>query len=255
MLMHVYGADSYRRSRAVRDIVVKYQTKYPSGTVGTFDCEEKEAVDKLRTFAGASGLFAKVSLSLVYNPADGEKPLTKFLKEMGEVPHATILVVADKKLPKDFAFLYEKGVGPAKGEFEPLIGMEFLKFLKADAAEKELQVSDEQLKAIGELYAGDTWGAVTEIERVAFGGELAAKKLTVNFPAAMGALAGSGNLAARLKFLMLLLDSDDAAKIFNMVAAWARGEAKVRFADYDIAIKSGTLEYGEALLEYVLTTS
>ena len=253
--MHVYGSDTHRRGRAVREICDKYRNKYPDGTVATFDLGEgQEVFDALRKFAGAPGLFAKASLAVVLSPADGEKPFVKFLKEISEAAHVTVLVVADKKLPKDFALLYEKGVGPAKAEFEPLEGLEFLKFLKADAVEKGLRVTDTQLKSAGELFAGDTWGAVTEVERMAFGGELGEKKTQLNFQAAMGSLANAGAPAQRLRMLFLLLESDDPGKIFNMAAAWSRGEGKVKFADYDIAVKSGQLEFGEALLEYVLTT-
>jgi hypothetical protein len=255
MLMHVYGADTYRRSRAIREIVAKYQAKYPDGTVGYFDFEDDDALAALRSFAGAPGLFAKASLAIVYNPGDGEKPLAKLLKELAEQTHVTILVVADKKLPKDFAFLYEKGIGPAKAEFEPLEGMDFLKFLKADMTERGLSLTDMQYKQIGDEYAGDTWGAITEAERVAGGGAFEGKGTQIDFIGLIRALAGGNRVEQRLKALLLLLDYDEPAKIFNMAAAFVQGQGKIKMADYDVAIKSGKLDYAEALLEYALTAN
>jgi hypothetical protein len=253
MLMHVYGADTYRRQRAVHEITSKYVQKYPDGSVGFFDLEIEGALTELRAFAEAPGLFAKTSLAVVTNPAEGEKEFVKFLKSAKENQRATILVVADKKLPKDFALLYEKGVGPAKNDFEPLEGMEFLKFLKADAAGRGLSISDEQLKAIGIAYDRDTWGAVTEIQRVAFGGALEERGTTFDFIGLIRTLCGPGAVAQRMRALFLLLDYDEPAKVFNMAAAFAAGQDKVRMADYDLAVKSGKLEYSEALLEYVLS--
>ncbi len=252
--MHVYGDDSYRRNRAVREIVAKYNTKYPDGVVQYVDFADEEALDKLAGLAGATGLFAKNTLVIARSPEEGEKKLAKLLKEFKTQERVTILVIADKKLPKDFAVLYEEGVGPAKAEFENLEGMELLKFLKADAAEKNLVVSDVQLKAIGEIYTGDTWGAVTEIERVASGGAVTVKKTAFDFIGLIRSIAGSGRVESRLKALFLLFEYDEPAKVFNMVAAFAAGKEKVRMADYDLLVKGGKLEYEEALLEYVLTS-
>lgn len=252
MLLHLYGSDSYRRLRASRGIIAQYLAKYPDGFVQTFDLSREGEFDRLRSFVGAPGLFAKATLAIVRQPEEGEKPLVKFLKEAAELAYVTVLVVADKKLPKDFSFLYEKEVGPAKKEFEPLEGMEFLKFLKADSAERGVAVSDAQLAAIGQAYEGDTWGAVTELDRVSHGGAVEKAAQGIDFIGLIRTLAGGSVAAARLKALFLLLDYDEPAKVFNMAAAFTRGGDKVKMADYDIAVKSGKLEYSEALLEFAL---
>lgn len=253
MLLHLYGSDSYRRLRASREIIAKYLLKYPDGLVQTFDCAREGAVDSVRAFIGAPGLFAKTTLAIVRSPEEGEKALAKLLRDVGELAHVTVLVVADKKLPKDFSFLYEKSVGPAKKEFEPLEGMEFLKFLKADSVERGVRIPDATLAAIGESYAGDTWGAVTEIDTVASGGVFEKSSKGIDFIGLIRTLAGGGANAQRLRALFLLLEHDDPAKVFNMTAAFTRGTDKVQMADYDIAIKSGRLEYSEALLDFVLS--
>jgi len=45
---------------------------------------------------------------------------------------------------------------------------------------------------------------------------------------------------------------DPAAKIFNILAAQA-GEKIPRMADYDIAVKSGKLDYEEVLLDLAIS--
>ena len=44
----------------------------------------------------------------------------------------------------------------------------------------------------------------------------------------------------------------EAAYIFNSLAYIAKGKDIVRMADYDVAVKSGNLEYEEALTDFVI---
>ncbi len=254
MLLHVYGPDSYRRGRAVRDIVQKYTTKYPDGAVITIDCEDEKAAVMLQAALTNRGLFAKAALVLLENPAEATKELIKILKGSVTVAEVTVLVSAAKKLPKDFAFLYAEGVGPKKQEFDALESKELLSFLKSEAIALGYVVSDETVHAVSQLHGGDTWAAITELARASLGGVVGGARPSIDFVAAMGTLMNGGRVEQRLRALFLLLESEDPAKIFNMAGGWARGGGKVRMADYDIAVKSGTLEYGEALLDYVLTT-
>jgi hypothetical protein len=230
-------------------LLTPYQKKYPDSRVGYFDIAEQEDFAKLKEFVGTPGLFAKVGLAVVYHPEEGEKEFIKFLKTLAEEAGSTVVVVADKKPTKDFAFLLN---GKEK-EFELLSGLEFLKFLKADAIEQGLLTSDAELKEIGAVYDGDLWGAMTEVQRVAFGGAVTERARQFDFIGLIRTMTGGSRIDQKLKALALLLEYDDAAKVFNMASAFAGGAGKVKMADYDIAIKSGKLEYAEALLEYALT--
>lgn len=237
----------------MREIVDQYHAKHPEGVVGRFDCSEEGALSKLQQFTREQGLFAKKQLAVVFNPADGEKALAKLLKEQQKKPACTLLVVAEKKLPKDFALLYGDEVGPKKKEYAELDGSVFASFLKQEVRDAGLSVDDAVVKDISVLYAGDTWAAVTELFRVASGGVVAQKQEQGDFISAIRGLHSVGRTAARLRSLYVLLENDDPAKVFNMAAAFSGGAGKVRFADFDIAIKSGRLGYEEALLEYVLS--
>jgi hypothetical protein len=250
MLVYLFGPDSYRRGRYVRaQLLDPYRKKYPDGTVAFFDLEQDGALARLKDFASGGGLFAKVTLAVVSNPADGEKEFAKFLKEKVDDAHSTIIVVSDKKLPKDFAVL---GAGK---EFEPLEAIEFLKFIKAEAKARELTVTDAQLKAIGEAYDGDTWAAMTEIERVSSGGAVEKFSPEIDSFGLIKTLSGSRDQAQRLRALTLLIDYDEPAKVFNLLAAFVFGGNKIKMADYDLDVKSGRLEYPEVLLDYILTSA
>jgi hypothetical protein len=258
MLIYLYGPDTYRRGRYVRtQLLDPYRKKYPDGTVAFFDLEQDGVLTRLRDFASGGGLFAKVTLAVVSNPAEarsagsgrGEKEFAKFLKEKVDDAHSTIIVVSDKKLPKDFAVL---GAGK---EFEPLEGIEFLKFIKAEAKARELTVTDAQLKAIGEAYDGDTWAAMTEIECVSSGGAVEKFSPEIDSFGLIKTLSGSRDQAQRLRALTLLIDYDEPAKVFNLLAAFVFGGNKIKMADYDLDVKSGRLEYPDVLLDYILTSA
>ncbi len=252
MFAYLYGPDTYRRGRYLREqLLAPYHKKYPDGSVGVFDLLEEDAVAKLQSFSGGTGLFAKTALAVVYHPEEGEKEFVKFLKEVGESTATTVIVVADKKLTKEFAFLMN---GKEK-EFEPLSGLDFLKFIKAEAKTLELAVTDVQLKAIGEAYDGDTWAAMTEIERVAAGGAIEQHTIVVDFMGLLRTLSAGRNLPALLRALTLLTDYDEPAKVFNLLGAFVYGSAKIKMADYDLAVKTGKLEYPEVLLDFVLGAS
>ena len=68
------------------------------------------------------------------------------------------------------------------------------------------------------------------------------------------ALSGNRPLKQKIVSLEVLLNSEEPAKIFNILAASSRNQpAEIkRFADYDVAVKSGKIDYEEALLDLCL---
>ena len=53
----------------------------------------------------------------------------------------------------------------------------------------------------------------------------------------------------------LFLQKEAAAYIFNSLGFMARGADAVRLADYDVSVKSGHLDYEEALLDFVINSN
>ena len=81
-----------------------------------------------------------------------------------------------------------------------------------------------------------------------------ASHMNSNFFAMIGKLSGRSPFSQKISSLTWLLETDEPAKIFNMLSAFAKApEEKIKMADYDVAIKSGKLEYEEALLDLVIS--
>ena len=254
MLLHLYGPDSYRRGRAVREIVAKYQQKYPNGLVGYFCVDEDGAIEALANFVSSPGLFSKATLTVVLQPQEGGRELITLLKVLLAAPNATVLVVAEKKLPRDFAVLYGPTVGPAHKEFDLLAGTELLQYIKAESKRQGFVLTDSHIAAIGAIADGNLWTAMNEAARVAFGGVLPTPVANCDFFASVRTFATSSEPRARLRALAFLLEQDDPAKVFNVAASFMRGRDGVLMADYDIAIKRGQLEYEDALCDLAVRT-
>lgn len=250
MILYIYGPDSYRRTKALREkIIAPYLIKYPDGLIERFHLSEEGELERLKEFSLSQSLFAKVKLGIIYDPSEGEKSFISLLKEVLEDKTITLVVVAEKKLTKEFNFLLDKPV--TSYSFEPITGAQFITFLKKEAAEQDLKVSDTAIKELGELYDGDSWSSITEMRKIAAGGLIEKKsKIPDFFPLLQGLKGSTPN--GRLKSLFYILETTEPAAVFNVLGAMVSGSDKVKMADYDIAIKTGKLEYEEALLDFVL---
>lgn len=252
MLLYLYGPDSYRRGKALRDkIVGPYQKKYPDGVTEQFYCSQDGEVERLKEFVSTQGLFAKTKLGVIYEANDAEKGLSEILKNALDDKATTLVVIADKKLPKEFDFLLKDPV--SSYSFESLSGSQFTAFLKKEVGAQELKVSDAVIRTTGEQYEGDSWGAITELQKLAFGASAEARANIPDFFPLIQTLK-SGSTQSRLKALWHVLENNEPAVVFNMLASLVGAAVKIKMANYDVAIKSGKLEYEEALFDFVLTS-
>ncbi len=262
MLLYLYGPDSYRRDVKLRELISRYEKKNGKVLREVFlfnddlDAEElKTEVARFSEFLTAQSLFPLAKVVEIGSLAETTKDLLAILKREAESEAEDLLLIVSvpKKLPKPLAFL-EKNPKRVY-EFENLTAGELLNFLKAEAARREFVVSAEALRGLVLEYESDSWGAVRELERMALGGILETSFKTPDFFPLVQAVKSTLPLAARLKALTILLEREEPAAVFNIIASMAFSAEKEKMADYDVAIKSGKLDYPEALLDFVLGAS
>lgn len=248
--MYLYGADSYRRTKELRDnILLPYIKKYPEGIIERFYLGEEGTLERLENFIGSQSLFEKKKIGVIYEIDSEEKKHQAILKSALEDEGTTLVVVSEKKLPKVFDFLLKE---PVKAyEFEPLTGAKFVNFLKKEVGSQKLTVNDSVISQVASLHDGDTWGAVTELYNIAYGSVSEKASTAPEFFPMIQAFKGSSQ-AGRIKALWYALETTEPAAVFNMLATLVSGGDKIKMADYDVAIKSGKLEYEEALLDFVI---
>lgn len=257
MIVLLYGPDDCRRDARRAFYAREFEKKY--GIRAEFlDLEDSGSEDTFAHAAGERSLFSLKKLLVLKNPYELEpKKLKPLLEPFLDSKELHLLMIAQKKPVKALELLLRS---PVKAEeFDYLEGAAWTKFVKDAAKAKSAKISEPALKLLAEAYEGNTWGLMTEIEKLAnaprelgpedlfgMGLDIAAD----SFPLIQG--LKSSFPAGRLKALAILFSMHEpGAKIFNILAAlWPQNVRK--FAEYDKAIKFGRMDYDEALADLVL---
>lgn len=242
MIVALFGTDTYRRGEQVRAILAEYEKKHSRFTVRAFDFGEEGAALRLADFIENQSLFDPYKLAVV-SGISLEEALSSILSEVAGSKKTTLVIVSDKPLKT----LPDNAVVRI---FDSPTGAERVVFVRREALRRGVSVSSEEARMIAEAFP-DTWGIVTELDARALGARTAARPRVPDFFPLLGQLR-QASLSPRLGALAALLRYEDPGKAFNVLAALLSPEEKERMADYDAAVKSGKIEYAEALLDFAL---
>ncbi len=267
MVIYLYGPDSYRRKMKLDSLLSEYKKKYPSMDIFSADFEENpEDWEKVRDFLNQPSIFVDSKIAVVRYPQEVKEKawreiLKKFLKD-----EKTFMLLSDEKKPlKDFQFLLN---APSKAqEFKVLEGKMLELFVREEARARGLVFAPDALALFArylELGEERSWNAVAELDKLALvaGNEPISKEMIAAYFNQLtkyqvfqvtARMLSSHDWKERLSLLeRLFLQHEASAYIFNSLGYAARGRNVVALADYDISIKSGKLEYEEALLKFAL---
>ena len=266
MIVFLYGPDDYRRAQKKREIIAEFEKKHSGLGVGAFDLQDAAAAEGLREFARSQSIFESAKLAIVENAFEMEaKKLAALLAPLAAQKGTTLLLSEREKPVKALAFLLEK---PALAQkFDALQGAEFAAFIAHEAGKAGIALAPAAVQFLATVYEGNSWALVTELGKLASFRSVAGRGSTrpidrrdldafdleaaPNYWALLNGMKSADGRMRLRAFEMLLAQGDPAPKLFNILAAQAGGNAP-RMAAYDIAIKSGKLEYEEALLDLVL---
>lgn len=242
-----------------KEIVAAFRKKHSNLGLGLFDLEAEGAIDNFLEFTRNQSIFENVKLAILENAfeIDAEK-LAKSLKPLATERSTTILLSEREKPVKALAFLLEKTSVAEK--FENLGGAEWGAFIRAEAKKLGLTLAASATQFLGAVYQGNSWALVTELQKLAvLKSSIEKKDLDVLdlevAPNYWALLNGMKSYDARVRLVTLeklFAINDPPPKIFNILAAQA-GEKTQRMAEYDLAVKSGKLDYEEVLLDLALS--
>jgi DNA polymerase III delta subunit len=266
MIIFLYGPDDYRRSEKKRSIIAEFSKKRSEIGLGVFDLQEKTTLENLDGFLRTQSIFEMAKLAVLENAFELDAPkLAKLLKPFVEEKNITILLAEKDKPVKALAFLLEKPVLAQK--FETLAGAEWIAFIVAEAKKNDVNVTSAAAQFLGTIYDGNTWGLITEIQKlrgfkydgVTPGTPIDKKDLDIfDFEVApnyWGLINGLKNYDIKNRlyaFETMLAANDPPAKIFNILASqWQ--EKTPHMAEYDLAVKSGKVDYEEALVDLLIS--
>lgn len=258
MIVFLYGLDAYRRLQKKQTIVGEFLKKHSALGLKYFDCTKEEIIPALREFGASESLFDSQRLAVLESaweiPAES---LKEWLKTIVEKKGVTVLL-SEAEIPKEFKFLEKSPI--VSEEFEEIKGESWEEFGKKEIKKRGVELSSQALALLLKAYEGDGWRLATELDRLAAIG----KKLEVKDLAELGVEIqpeffslmknfSYGDRRARLAALEeMFLSREPAQKIFYILSGFMTGHVK-RFAEYDLAIKNGKLEYEEALTDLALS--
>jgi len=277
MIVYLYGPDSYRRGEKLRELLSLYKKKNPSLDMRFFDFEE--SVDDwmvARDFLEQPSIFQSAKCAVIRGVTIPDtKEWIKTLKFYIEKKNLFLIISDDKKPKKAFAFLTEKPVVSQK--FEKLVGTKLTTFLKNKAEELGVYFSPDGWKFFIKYVCenGEFLSLKISGEHGIWLGMMTLKKLSLMRQKKQIQLSdveqitnwfsrdkvyiltkqimGTGDWKKKLAVLeKAFFQKEDPSHIFNSLSYGAYGRNALLLADYDVSIKSGKLEYEEALLDFVL---
>lgn len=268
MIIFLYGSDSYRRQKKLKEIIGKYEQKHLSRQYFDFDSlpaqagKSPEEFLKLKEFFSNRSIFEEVKLGILSNVFEGdflednESEFINILKANLENKDLT-LIISSKKTPlKKFDFLLKEPV--LFQEFNDLKGSELVFFIKKETAARDLKLTPAAINFLADFFQGDNWALINELEKLSlfnrkdFDISDLKRKITYYKPMEFNRFFYALNNLSLVNLEILFSQQEEPAKIFNFLASAAKGQAIKKFADYDAAIKSGKMDYEEALVDLVL---
>ncbi|MBI3638240.1 hypothetical protein HY227_00660 [Candidatus Wolfebacteria bacterium] len=265
MIIFLYGPDSYRRSQRIKEIINSFR-----GASRSLFADKKIAVIQNMSGEPTAGRGRKKSTDekKQKSSVSDKKEFKKFLKFQLELKDSVLIISEGKAPTTDLKFLTLK---PAISEnFEELSGQKLKEFIKKESSDIGLALKDESVNFLAESFKSDSWGLVNELAKISCLKESLSQKpigietiksagdytISENLFYFINMFSYEGGLQRKIASIeRLLFSKEEPAKIFNFLASRPTTNlaALERFANYDVAIKSGKLDYEEVLLDLVLT--
>lgn len=267
MFITLYGPDSYKRNKNLRNLIASYKSKYEGIDVMFFDLnEDPDLWEKALDFLKQPSMFVDSKLMIVKGVTQVErKAWIEALKSYEGNKNVFIIVSEGKKPNKKFSFLLKK---PAKvREFEELAGDKLGRFLAKKMKKSGIELSSRAKNFfLSYVLSGKdrSWRIVNELDKISLAGfdgiveegdlkEIIEWRSSEEMYSVTGRVLNSHDEEMKLVSLERLISrGEDSSHIFNLLAHQARGRDAEKLAEYDISVKSGGLEYEEALLDFVL---
>ena len=267
MIIYLYGSDSLRRGRKLQALLKEYRSRARESDVFFADFEENpDAWKDVRDFLLQPSLFNVTKVAVISEATSiKEKDWIAFLKEE-RVTERRFLLLSDSRAPQAaFRFLLSDPV--RFQEFSELEGSFLSRFFKGECRAQNVRLTPECERTVLRILscASDrSWRIthlVSQLSHLQGAGRSASPAILEEllhvaereemFQIARQLLSAR-QFPSRLALLESALAAGDPAYAFNSLSFQARGEALRAFGEYDISIKSGGLEYEEALTDFIL---
>lgn len=268
MIVYLYGADSYRRNRKLRELVNSYKNKYADIDLKYIDLEERaDAWKDAADFLEQRSMFVDSKVLVAYESgAPEDEGWISVLKKYAS-DQKTFILISDRGLSQQ-AFSSAQNVTAQSQAFDELDGRVLELFIKKELEALHLAFTEEAFRFFHRYISGipeRSWNVVNELQKISLSGfkepvSLEDVEHMVQIQSRQAAFALAREILftkdAYKKTALLekgLLQGEAGAYLFNSLGYQAQGADACRLAEYDVRVKSGKLEYEEALTLFALT--
>ncbi|MDD5710562.1 MAG: hypothetical protein PHV43_00455 [Candidatus Colwellbacteria bacterium] len=249
----LYGEDSYRRLKKLNELISFFVQKRGACSHERLSLEKEEDFQRLESFVSTPPMFGPKKLLILDNPfqyADTKK-LKSILRSRANTDDINVIINTEKKFASAFKFLTE--LPNIFYEFGKLQGKELDKFIRGQASELSLELTQPSITKIKDFLGSDTWRIATELERLSLtkGTNIEGGKTAVNYFFNINEIKKGGTVGQRVVALEELLSGGryDAERLFNGLAFRLNSETEAEmYADYNTAVRAGRLDYEEVLV-------
>ncbi|MDD5099233.1 MAG: hypothetical protein PHP35_02735 [Candidatus Colwellbacteria bacterium] len=263
MIILLSGNDSYRRKKHLDAIVGQFKEKHGSSNLRFFgpDDDLSLVVDFIRGRSMFDPLgMAVMDIGEAITASDDRlKAFNNCLKRASSDREMTVIISSDEEISEELG-LSEEDIFKS-WVFDSLKGKELESFIGKEAISRGLKLTPSNIASLISLFGNDLWSISTEIDRLIMSdGEIIEDKFAgVSYFSIINSLKSGKTAGEKLVALELLITKlkEDPARVFNGLAysaprgvdpeTWFR-----RMADYDIAVKSGKMDYMEALTDFAI---
>ncbi len=263
MLILLSGENGFERSRYANALLEEFIKKHGNLGIQKFSLPENN-LSEIIDFVRNNSFFSPTKLCFLsdFNFSALLKQDTEdFLKLLNSVmtDEKNIILISSPVFLKEFISLFKEA--SIYKDFSIPQNQFLIEFIQKEAKKRRISLSKEDSFNLIDGFGSDIPGLVNEIERISLSGEKIKKDEFSGyelFPA-VSKLRYARNRAEKMYYLEIVLNylNADAGHAFNLLSAAAPKSVKAEdwyrlFADYDVLVKSGDLNYEEALLDFVL---
>ena len=265
MIISLYGEDSYRLRQKFKIIVDKYREKNGHLNIEKIDVESSDWLASLAAHLRNRSIFSAKKLTILdinfkEIKSSDLKELKEILKNYLENKDEVIIITSSLALPASFNFLLK---APAEYEkFSKLTARLLLSFIKKEAEDRKVQLTDRGVELLAEMFGSDTWAIATELDKLSLINQSAVlpKGPKYSYYQLINLFKTHRSPFLRLVVLETILSGlkEEPARVFNGLA-YGRffflptKEWYQKLADYDVQVKSGRLDYEEALVDLAVS--
>jgi DNA polymerase III subunit delta len=168
MIILLYGEDTYREKKKLREIMEEHKQKHKSGLNLRYLESKSVSFDDLRNEMLGISMFKEKKLVVVLDPLSNPK-LKEDLVEKGEAfvssDNVLLLVEQSKMLKKDKLLTFSEKHGKVQ-EFEMLAGAKLKNWIRKEIEEKGGKIEELSLEKLIDYVGSDLWRMENEIGKL-----------------------------------------------------------------------------------------